>query len=368
VPTPGERRVRRVLMTADAVGGVWTYAMDLAAALAARGVHVTLAVMGPPMREAQHADAVRRGIDVVQEPFRLEWMQDPWADVERAGPWLMSLADRIGADLVHLNGFCHAALPWRLPTVVVAHSCVRTWWRGVHGDPAPRGWDTYSERVADGLRRATAVVAPTRALLAEVEAEYGVSAAFTVIPNGCSAVERRASGAKEPMVFSAGRLWDEAKNFEAVSAAARQVSWPIYLAGEVEGPTRCFVPSGVVRCLGRLDSEGMREWYGRASIYALPARYEPFGLSIVEAASAGCALVLGDIRTLRENWTGAAVFVPADNRRALATAIESLIKDARRRVELGRLARERASAFTVSRMCDGYLALYEAVTAPAAAA
>ena len=37
----------RLLMTADAVGGVWTYALDLAAGLAPFGVETTLAVLGP---------------------------------------------------------------------------------------------------------------------------------------------------------------------------------------------------------------------------------------------------------------------------------------------------------------------------------
>ena len=36
--------VRRVLMTADAVGGVWPYSLDLASALHSRGVEVTIAV------------------------------------------------------------------------------------------------------------------------------------------------------------------------------------------------------------------------------------------------------------------------------------------------------------------------------------
>jgi glycogen(starch) synthase len=365
---PGERAVRRVLMTADAVGGVWTYAMDLAGGLRRHDVQVTLAVMGPPMSDGQRADAERRGIEVVEAPYRLEWMEDPWADVEEAGPWLMGLADRTGADVVHLNGFCHASLPWKVPAIVVAHSCVRSWWRGVHGEPAPDAWDGYSARVAEGLRHAGIVVAPTHALLREVQAEYGVSVPCAVIPNGTSAVAQHQSGPKEPLVFSAGRLWDEAKNFETLSAAAPHVSWPVYLAGDCEGPGGRFVPSGSVRCLGRLDPAAMGAWYARAAIYALPARYEPFGLSIVEAAAAGCALVLGDIRTLRENWSGAAVFVPPDNRRALAAAIEGLIADPVRRLELGSRARQRASEFTVTRMCGRYLDLYGAVTAPAAAA
>ena len=46
-----------VLMTADCVGGVWTYALDLARALSARGVSVALATMGRPPSGAQRAEA-----------------------------------------------------------------------------------------------------------------------------------------------------------------------------------------------------------------------------------------------------------------------------------------------------------------------
>ncbi len=54
--------------------------------------------------------------------------------------------------------------------------------------------------------------------------------------------------------------------------------------------------------VGRLGPEEMREQYARAAIFAHPARYEPFGLSVLEAALSGCALVLGDISSLRELW------------------------------------------------------------------
>jgi len=45
--------LRSVLMTADTVGGVWQYAIELAAALGARGLHVALATMGGPLSTAQ---------------------------------------------------------------------------------------------------------------------------------------------------------------------------------------------------------------------------------------------------------------------------------------------------------------------------
>src|SRR5947207_11901836 len=117
-------------MTTDCVGGVWTYAIELCKALGSRGVHVSLATMGP-RASAEQRDEVRvlRNVDLHESEFKLEWMDEPWNDVARAGDWLMNLADSLGVDLVHLNGYAHASLPWRRPTVVVGHSCVLSWWR-----------------------------------------------------------------------------------------------------------------------------------------------------------------------------------------------------------------------------------------------
>ncbi len=49
--------------------------------------------------------------------------------------------------------------------------------------------------------------------------------------------------------------------------------------------------------------------YAAATVFASMARYEPFGLAVLEAAQAGMRLVLSDIPTFRELWDGAAIFV-----------------------------------------------------------
>lgn len=363
-------RPRRILMTADCVGGVWSYATDLARALKDRGIEVTLAVMGPTPRADRRALAADVGVEVVEAPFRLEWMDRPWDDVDRAGEWLLSLADRLDPDVVHLNGFCHAALPWDAPVIVVGHSCVRTWWRGVHGESPAAEWDVYTERVTEGVRAAAMLISPTRALLDGLEAEYGPAACTRVIANGSRAASAPPPPlcTKQPLVFSAGRLWDEAKNISSVCAAAGGVSWQTSVAGHTDGPFGKFCASGAARLLGDLSATEIADWYRRASIYALPARYEPFGLSVLEAAAAGCALVLGDIRSLRENWSGAATFVPADNRRALVRAIDELVRDPGLLASMSALARERAERFTVDRMADDYLDAYNGLFAPAVAA
>lgn len=96
----------------------------------------------------------------------------------------------------------------------------------------------------------------------------------------------------------------------------------------------------------------------RAAIFALPARYEPFGLAALDAASAGCALVLGDIPSLRETWDGAATFVPPDAPAALQSALEALIHDETRRGAAARAARRRAARYCATAMVDRYAALY----------
>jgi len=354
----------RVLMTADAVGGVWRYAVDLARELACCDVGTTLAVMGPQPTAAQRAEARDAQIDVVDRPYRLEWMDEPWDDVAGAGAWLLELEQEVQPSLVHLNGYAHAALPWSCPVMVVAHSCVRTWWRAVRREAPPPELDRYTCAVTAGLAAAQVVVAPTRAMAAALEGEYGALAPACVIPNGRYTTRGvSATPAKEQMVLAAGRIWDEAKNTGALCAIADKLAWPVYVAGDPQRPDgRCGRLSGV-HLLGRLSSEELAGWYDRASIYALPARYEPFGLSVLEAASAGCALVLGDIPSLRENWNGAAVFVPPDDHPALASAIGQLIARPDERARFARAAAERATAFTIDHTAGEYLQLYHSLIA-----
>jgi glycosyltransferase involved in cell wall biosynthesis len=84
---------------------------------------------------------------------------------------------------------------------------------------------------------------------------------------------------------------------------------------------------------------------------------------VLEAALAGCALVLGDIPSLRENWSGAAIFVRARNEQALERAINRLIADPHRRASLSARARARAASLTPGRMAAAYLAAWRDMAA-----
>jgi glycosyltransferase involved in cell wall biosynthesis len=345
-------------MTADTVGGVWTYAVELIGALAPHGVEAALATMGAPLTAAQRNDL--RGLTnlagVFESAYRLEWMEDPWQDVHAAGDWLLGVAAKVRPDLIHLNGYAHGALAWPAPAVMVGHSCVLSWWEAVHHEAVPESWRRYREAVAGGLGAASVLVAPSRAMLAALQRHYGVRGG-RVIPNA-RAMLRIPARRKRDLIFSAGRLWDQAKNVRVLAAVAPRLPWPVVVAGEAQHPDGGKNELDGVRALGTLAPEDIAACYAEASIYAQPARYEPFGLSVLEAAQAGCALVLGDIPSLRENWDGAAVFVDSADEQGFEDVLRHVIADAALRAGLQERARERAERFTPEAMARGYLHAY----------
>jgi glycogen(starch) synthase len=350
----------RVLLTADSAGGVWTYALELGEALVDEGVEVTLAVMGPRLSSDQRQElGASRIHDAHVRECALEWMEEPWHDVELAGEWLLELAQRAAPDVVQLSGFTHAALPWDAPVVVVGHSDVLSWHEAVRGTQAGPEWSIYRRAVSAGLAAADLLVAPTQAMLDALLRLYAPACPVRVVPNGSS---RRFGGArKHPFVLGAGRLWDDAKNVQALVRVAPRLQWPVLVAGEGE-------VAGGVQALGRVSRREMDRLFTDAAIFAEPARYEPFGLAALEAGLAGCALVLGDIPSLREVWGDAAVFVPAGDDDALAAELARLIAHPRRRRYNAELAQARAREYTPHRMARGYLDAYAALPVQEAAA
>ena len=346
----------KILMTADSVGGVWQYSLELMRALPEH--QFVLATMGAPLSPAQTREVAQLpNVEVHQSSFALEWMENPWPDVEAASLWLLELARDFAPDIVHLNNYAHGALDWHAPVVVVGHSCVLSWFEAVENRAAPASWNRYREEIARGLRAANIVVAPTRAMLGELEKFYGPFARTTVIFNARDA-KNFAPGTKENCVLAAGRLWDEAKNIGALARVAPRLSWPVCVAGNNRHPDGGEISLQNVRALGQLNAAEMRDALGRAAIYALPARYEPFGLSILEAGLSGCALVLGDIKTLREVWGDAAIFVAPDDENALQSAIAELIDNESLRDEMGARALRRARGFSPDAMANGYREVY----------
>jgi glycogen synthase len=352
----------RILMTADAVGGVWSYSIDLARALCSWGASVLLATFGPrPSEEQRRESQSISRLRLLESDFPLEWTAGASEDAIAAGGyWLLDIARAFSPDVVHLNGYCYAALPWQAPTVVVAHSDVYSWWEATYGAAPPAEWQSYHQRVSSGLAAADAIVVPSEAMLTALSRHYPVDRHKAEVIHNFTG-SKTVFAAKRNIVLGAGRLWDRSKNFSILNKVAEHCVWPVQLAGSTHEPST-FDRSTLLGDLGRRQ---MAEVFGSASILAHPSLYEPFGLSVLEAAQNGCALVLSDIASLRELWPAAALFADPHDPGDWIDKIGLLIDDKALRSKYARRAFARSTHFSIEKASIAYADLYLALTSGA---
>jgi glycosyltransferase involved in cell wall biosynthesis len=355
---PVSERPRRVLMTLDAVGGVWRYALDLASSLAGEGIETILAGFGPRPSAHQRNEAGRVG-RLVWCDLPLDWLVEDEAALDGVADAIGELAARHSADLVHLNLPSQAhGLRLAVPAIVASHSCVPSWFRAVRGEDVPANWAWQKRLNASGLLGADAVLVPSRSHGRAIEACYGPIAALHVIPNATQPLPSVTE--KVPVVLAAGRWWDEGKNGVVLDRAAGWVDWPVLMAGAAAGPNGQLLNIRNARALGELSASRLQPWLAGAAIVASPSIYEPFGLVALEGATAGAALVLSDIPTYRELWDGAAFFAEPRDPSAWIEALNGLARDRDWRRRLGAAARERAGRFTPAAQRDAVLSAYVA--------
>jgi glycosyltransferase involved in cell wall biosynthesis len=244
---------------------------------------------------------------------------------------------------------------------VAAHSCVLSYWQAVKHESALPSWGRYRTEVTRGLEAADLIVAPSQAMLSSVLQHYCITGPVQVIHNARDPSLFHAAPSKRPFILSVGRRWDEAKNVAMLERVAGRLPWPVYIAGEekLAGAGGTHEPREGLRPLGRLSEDQMITWMARAGVYCLPARYEPFGLSILEAALSGCTLVLGDIPSLRELWHGAAMFVMPEDAEQLEWTLKAIIDDVPLRKTLAHYAQQRGREFSPARVAALYMSAYQ---------
>lgn len=358
-----------ILVTADTLGGVWTYTRELVAGLVARGIRVTLVSFGDilPDEQTRWIEGLR-GVDYRPTAFKLEWMQNSEADMEASSEYLRALVDETHPDLLHLSQFYYGALECDVPRLVVAHSDVVSWWWAVHKEkPVDSAWlRWYREAVARGLEGATVVVSPSRWMLDQIALHYGKPRRSSVVHNGRTPSLFNPHASKDDVAVSVGRLWDSGKN--AGILLRGEMPLPIYIIGADRHPefqSGAFTVEEIrpnVHLEPQQDEKQLSAVFSRAAIYAATSQYEPFGLAPLEAALSRCALVASDIPSFQELWEGAAVFFRNNDAQHLRETLEILARDPGLCRRHANLAYDRARrSFTAARMLDQYLELYRSL-------
>lgn len=268
-----------------------------------------------------------------------------WRRVRRA------VAD---ADVVHVHEpfmplVSVAALTAGRPTVATFHADV----------PA---WVATSYRVG---RRAGRAILGDAVLTAVSPVAAGALpwSPVEVIPNGVEIGPEPGEARTPGRVCFLGR--DEPRKGLDVLLAA----WPAIRLARPEaelvvmGCERPVAPDGV-RFLGRVGEEEKRRVLASSEIHVAPnLRGESFGIVLVEAMAAGCAVVASDLPAFRFVTGGTAEVVRVGDASELAAGVVRLLGDGALRRERSRDARARAAAFSWASVLDRYLACYERAAA-----
>lgn len=343
----------RVFITTDAIGGVWSYSLALAAGLSDAGLACTLAVLGPPPQPHQRADAAAI-CTLLETGLPLDWITPTPTTLAETARTLANLATQTGATTAQLHAPCLAASPWPIPAIATAHSCMATWWKAVRNTPLPADFASHAEATRAGLQNATGIIAPTHAFAADLRRAYAPACDIMIIHNGLPTPPLN-TAAREPFILTAGRLWDEGKNIAILDTPS---STPIQAAGPLASPDGAHFTPTHITPLGNLPAAELQTLMSRAAIFAAPSLYEPFGLSVLEAAQTGSPLVLADIPTFRELWTGAALFVPPRDPAAWTETLAQLMADPAAQAALGQAAQTRSAAYTRRAMATATAALH----------
>jgi len=348
---------RRLLLTADAAGDTWRYSCDLANALRPLGWEAVIAVLGAALSADQRADANAR---IVETGLPVDRTADGPEPVLAAGEALATLAVELRADLMQLNhpAFgARAAFP--TPVVAVERGGPATRWAGAEGAPLPPDVEWQRELIRSALSRADAAVAPSAAYAADVRRVYDLRVTPLVVHDGRRPMELLGGYTPSGGAFTAGRLWDRAWDLDTLDRAAARTAAPFRAAGSLEGPYGHASRPRHLIALGVLTRQALAAELARRPVFVSASRVEPFGPAVLEAAQAGCPLVLSDIPVFRELWTGAAAFVAPGDAAGFADAVDALAADAFAHAAAGLAAVERARRYTPAATAAAMSRLYD---------
>ena len=362
-----------VLVTTDSLSGSWTYTRELVTGLVTRGVRVTLVSFGEiPLPDQTSWMDHLHGLEYRPTAFRLEWMQEAEQDLPESSAFMVALVRELKPDVLHLNHFCYGNLPVDIPRVVMAQGDLITWNHAVHNRPplAERAMVWYRNTVMTGLACADAVVAPSAWMLDRVTACYGKPRRGEIIYPGRNPIFFNPYVNKDDCVLAVGRLIDAGK--QVFLLTQQPYSVPVCIVGAehtvptprvpIRADVKVATDQTSVSIRGAQTEAQLRALYSRASIYAATARYEPLGMTALEAAFSRCAIVANDIPSFRETWGDAALYFRTNDASSLAESIRMLNADRPMRRAYAEMAYTRArERFTTKRMIDEYLQLYRSL-------
>ncbi len=355
----------RVLLNASAVperpAGAGIYTLELTRALRARD-DIELLTASP------HYDA-----DI----------PSPAGGALRRSTWEQSRLARLMAKAgVEVYHGAHFAVPLGagIPCIATVHDL--TFYRIPRRYPLHRR--LYYRALAETSRRATRLIAPSKAVAADI-ARYlnypaekvrviaeAPRAGWGPAPESEVASALRQLGVEQPYFLCVGTAEPGKRAVDAIRALGKlKASGPaprLVLAGNAGPLSKALQREAsrlgvahLVTFAGYVGDAGLASLYTGAAALIFPSLYEGFGLPPLEAMACGTPVISARAPAMTE-WLGnAAVFVPLRDPEAIAREMAQLLAGAARRAELSAAGLEQATQFSWERTAAETAALYHEV-------
>jgi len=349
-------------------GGASRVAFELCKALVQQGHQVDVVTMhygGLPTSESVEGISVYRTWALRKRPD-ISHFHELATYLPGALRTTLRLARQNNYDIIH----CHFMVPGAPLAWVVSRRSGIPYLVTCHGTDVP-GHNPERFKLAHRLimpawrflARRSPIVAPS-AYLKGLILENCPSADVTVIPNGID--EWFSPGAKEKRILMAGRMV-QSKGFQYAIEALEGLpsEWQVDIVGD--GMYLCELRSLAKRLglgatfhgwVDRTDVK-LRELFAKSSIFVFPSEAENFPTVLLEAMSAGMAIVTSNAGGCPEVVGDAAILVPPRDASAIRQMLNRLCQEPSRISELAEAGLRRASEFTWRSVAQQYVALYQ---------
>jgi glycosyltransferase involved in cell wall biosynthesis len=234
----------------------------------------------------------------------------------------------------------------------------------------PEFRDRFAAQARDAAQRADAIVTVSSFTRDQVVGLLGVEASkVRVVQHGIRRLTLPGSVSREKVILNVGAIQTR-KNIARLVEAFEAVDsgWRLVLAGSDgygSGGIRERITQSRARdriaVLGYVTPAELAGWYARATVFAFPSLDEGFGMPVLEAMSAGVAVVTSNRSALPEVAGDAALLVDPADSGALADALRRVTSDESLRQKLIQRGTARAKMFTWEKVVRETWEVYRAV-------
>lgn len=292
--------------------------------------------------------------------------------VASAIPFALKLTKQKKYDLIH----CHFAIPTGPVAYWVSRIRNLDYILTCHGSDIP-GYNPDRFKLEHActkpflkmiMKRAKTTVALSEYLKTLIKENVAPNLPVAVIPNGIDTGLFSVDHQRKNRILMSGRFLQR-KGFQFVLNALKDLSlsdWEIHLAGD--GPYRKTLEDLAAQSNNKIifhgwlnrDSAELKELYEHSKIFIMPSDVENAPIALLEAMSAGLAVITTNTTGCYETAGASALLVDPHDEKAIRNATLNLMHDENLIKEFSAKARQRVTDyFQWDRIIDQYIRLYE---------